>query len=193
MKSRRKARNNITEARNRLHFNPRLVRSVRASCSGSGRLSLRLNTLLTHGLCCLKVASHCDTSRCKQFKLYHFPCLSLLCAVKSQVLTPLIQSTPSQDSTNTTAPFPCKPKTCLPEKYLTSAPSTSLPFPYTSSRKYAPVWIGSSSNLSGFKLLVGRRALFSCHRHVCLNPLSGFPEPVPWLILYSCPHQLLWI
>lgn len=137
-----------------------MVGSVRASCSGSGRLSLRFNTLLTLGLCRLKVASHFDASRCKQFKLCHFPSLSLLCAVKSQVLTPLIQPTPSHDGTNTTAPFPYKPKTHLLKKYLTSAPSTSLPFPYTSSRKYTPVWIGSSSNLSGFKLLVGRGALF---------------------------------
>lgn len=68
-------------------------------------------------------STHCSTNKSNKSST-----TSLCYVIKSQVLTPPICPTPSQDGTNTATPFPCKLKTHLLRTYLTSPAPISLPY-----------------------------------------------------------------
>lgn len=88
--------------------------------SKSCKIAIQFTKLLTLRPCGIILHPHCSTNNLNHHSTTFRSCFSLLCVIKSQVLTP--PSLPdsqrwnnlSQDSTTT--PFPCKCKTHLLEK-----------------------------------------------------------------------------
>lgn len=155
-----------------------------------GCMILRLQAFRKH-YTSFWVKNTCDTwsvsSHCSINKSNKSSTTSLCNVVKSQVLTPPICPSPSQDGTNTATPFPCRLKTHLLRTSLTSPAPPSLPFlaypTATSNICFCLTMIVlKHSSSSFFELLFGWQA-FLYYNSVCLDLQSGHHQPEPQLIL----------